>query len=346
MLLGPDRLRDYLHRELLYKVIVSKLTEGIRSDKEKAFKLMDYVYTHVVINVQTYEEILDKHPLSDLKRGVGVCDQLANTLITLARKAHIKGRLIFLKGDSDSSRHSVCDLYINGEFRMFDPTFNFVYINNEKEIATFDDIQKHNIEPGVLVLNSGLADPFAPRESYLLLFSPTFPPKNFRRNYEQDKVRFILSRIMDLYYDIFGDVFLTLYQEAYFKLSGQDDFIKARYKHLASRYDSAGSGYDHIIKNSDNEYERTGSMFFKNQIYWDMGMIERSISGFEKLLRNFPDLSKHRLALESTPLFYDTGKRRLIVLIYLGILHKIKGDLSKSEYYLDILRSPSKKLPD
>ena len=80
MLLGPDRFRDYIHRELVYEVIVSKLTEGVKRDREKALILMDFVEAHVLPH-PVGSRVIDKHPLNDLIRGMGSCDQMANTLI-------------------------------------------------------------------------------------------------------------------------------------------------------------------------------------------------------------------------------------------------------------------------
>lgn len=326
MLFGPARLRDYLHKELVYKVITDKVTAGARTDRERAFRLMDYVYLHVRINVPGFE-VIDKHPLNDLFRNVGVCDQVANTLVTLARKAHIKGRLVFLRGDKNSSRHSLCDLCVNGKFRICDPTYNLVFMNKEKEIATFEDIQRGNVESRPFVLESGLAKFAAGPDAYFRMFEPAYPPKIFRTNFEQDKKRFVLSRMMDAYYDVFGEAFLILYQEAYFKLSGADIFTRARYKHLAFRFDSAASDYDEIIDTTDDNIEKSECMFFKSQICLDRGERHEAAFGLEAFLKDFPG-----------------SKRRLDILKYLASLYKMVGDLERSDYYLAVLRSPSKKL--
>ena len=321
LLLGPERLRDYMHKELVYKVIVDKLADGMKSDKEKALKLMDYVYRHVPTNLPGFE-VIDKHPLSDLFRGFGVCDQVANTLITLARKAHIKGRLIFLRGHKLSSQHSVCDLYIDGKFRIFDPTFDLVFINNEKEMATFEDIQKNKVEPDPLLLYSkDIASFYRIAHIYFPLFEPAYPPTYFRRNFEQDLKRFFLSRWVDLYYDIFGDPFLILYQEAYLKLSNADPYTKARYKHLASRYDPAVIDYDHVLDTVDNELIKADSIFFKGQLFWDRNKHESANLEFMRLLDEFPNTRRKHAALNYLIDYYEKA-----------------GDPDKRQYYLSLQR--------
>ena len=339
LLLGPGRLKYYLHRELVYKAITDKVTAGSKADRDKAMKLMDYAYLHVPSNLQLDKEIVDKHPLNDLLRGLGECDQIANTLITLARKARIKGRLIFLRGHRDSSRHSLCDLHVEGDFRIFDPTFNWVFLNKDNKIANFADIQNGRVYSDLFVSmqDSGVTDFSGRKDSYPLLFAPDYPPVYFRLNYEQDKKRFLLSRMMDLYYDIFGDAFLALYQETFFRLAGVDRLMRARYKHLAFRFDSALSDYDHIIENNSDELAKIESMYFSNIIYWDKGELRDSISGFEKLLNDFPEPPVPPVPLELTPLHFQAAKRRAAILRNLRILYKLIGDPEKSAYYFDLI---------
>lgn len=295
-LLGPPRLRDFMHRELVYKVIVDKLIEGASTDKERALRLMKYTNQHLFSNPAGFE-IVDKHPLNDLVRGLGECDQLANVLITLARKTHIRGRLIFLRGNKESSQHSVCDLYIDGEFRIFDPTFNIVFINKEDEIATFKNIQNDNINPRPYKPSESLADFNYVKKIYFPLFEPDYKPTYFRTNFEQDVKRFLLSRLVDIYYDIFGDIFLIPYQELYFRLRGIDTFTKARFKHIVSRYYSAIADYDSVIDNTTDSFVRNEALYFKGQIYWDMGRYDRAIEEFERLLKEAPLTKRKRLVL-------------------------------------------------
>lgn len=330
MLFGPTRLKDYLHKELVYKVIASKITRGLKTDEEKALRLMEYVHRHVVTNQSGYK-IIDKHPLNDLIRNVGVCDQVANTLVTLARKAHIKGRLIFLRGYQASSQHSLCDLYIDGEFRIFDPTFDMIFINESGKIATFEDIQRHNTKlKRVMQTEFGrIFDPFGRgiEKFYFKLFEPEYKPKIFRTNFEQDKKRFILSRWIDLYYDIFADLFLTLYQKLYFKSAGTGPFLRARYKHLSFRHDSALADYDYILEKYEDEFMRSECVYFKGVAFWELKEYYKAISEFEKLLEEAPGTKRRRLAmmflLDSYCLLNNPDK----VLFYLSRLRpKLKGE--------------------
>jgi len=341
MLLGPERLRDYIHRELIYKVITAKLTQGGKQDRQNALRLMDFVESHVLPH-PAGSPVIDKHPLNDLVRGMGACDQMANTLITLARKGGIKGRLIFLYGYDSVSHHSVCDLYIDGKFRIFDPFIGSVFVDKEGDMATFNNMQTRGREFSLMRNTEAMAlldrinvikssyiewNKLSKEESekidvfkdiYLRLYEPANEPKFFRVNYQQDCKRFALSRIMDSYYDIFGDIFLILFQELYFKLDNTNPFEKARLKHISFRYKDAIDEYTANTDTIKNSFLNTESTFFKGQAFWDAADYERAIWEYERLLklRGFSD-----------------PRRRRVVLVYLVDACLRAGQLKKAEFY-------------
>ncbi len=288
LLLGPTQLRDYIHRELVYKAIADKVTQGTKSDKEKALKLSYYVHTHLFTPAGA--KVVDMHPMNDLLRGIGWCDQQANTFITLARKVNIKGRLIFLRGYDMISHHSVCDLYLEEEYRIFDPYLGVTFLNEEGKIATFADIQN---EDRTVKSKQFEALCLFQKDDQLLadffrLFEPTHAPTIFRDNFSSDLKRRLLSGLADFYYDVFGNLFLITFQECYFKLADIGPFLKARFEHLAFRFKQAIKSYDKIIDAADDKFRKSESMFFKGQAFWDGKRYNESITAFNKLLEEFP----------------------------------------------------------
>ena len=139
---GSTHFRESVIEQLVYKALVSKITHGIKSDREKAIKLFDYIDTHVFHKNRMDIAAIDVHFLKHLIRGTGYCDEQALTLMDLARKVSIRARVLYLRGYDSVSHHSVCDLYIDGKFRIFDLNYGYLFIS-EGEIATFLDIQNN-----------------------------------------------------------------------------------------------------------------------------------------------------------------------------------------------------------
>lgn len=326
-LFGPDLLRDYTHKELVYKVITSKLTNDTNSDREKSLRLFYYVHTHLFIPEN--EKTMDKHPLNDLVRGIGRCDQQSNTLITLARKANIKGRLIFLRGYEKISHHSVNDLYIDGKFRIFDPLYGYLFITEDNNIATFLDIQDRNIEikseqfDAMVFFNKD--NKYFDANEYFRFYENKYKFEIFRSNFNRDLKRILISGLIDSYYDIFGDLFLVLFQEFYFKLADVDLFLKARLKHLSFRFESAISDYNEIININRNNFLESESLFFKAQAFWDMGDFNACILTLEKLLKEYPQ-SRWR-----TPIYF-----------YLGSSYENIKNINKAKFYYSKIKGNSR----
>lgn len=314
-LFGPDLLRDYTHKELVYKVITSKLTNGNSSDREKSLKLFYYVHTHLFVpeNVKT----VDKHPLNDLIRGIGRCDQQSNTLITLARKVSIKGRLIFLRGYDKVSHHSVSELYVDGKYRIFDPLYGYIFFTDGQNIATFSDIQNKKVEKrseqfdAMLFFNKELE-----ANNYLRFYEAINKFIVFRTNFNKDLKRVLISGLIDFYYDIFGDLFLVSFQEFYFKLVDVDLFLRARLKHLSFRFESAITDYNEIINTNRNNFLKSESRFFKAQAFWYMEDFNACILTLEKLLKEY---SQTRW---KTPIYF-----------YLGSSYENIKNVNKAKFY-------------
>ncbi|NQT06182.1 MAG: hypothetical protein HQ575_01430 [Candidatus Omnitrophica bacterium] len=282
-LLGPKVLRDYINRELAHKVIAEKVTQGAKSDEEKAIRLFDYLCTHIfkVSNVYAVNEF----PLNDILRGSAYCDQQANTLLWLARKAGIKGRLIFLRGYDEASHHSVCDLYIDGKYRIFDPYYAIIFYDNDGAIATFEDIQKRD--------KAIRSDAFEAMQLY-----SGYNPANYYRLYEptyrptintKDIKRILASEFISLYYDLFGDVFVILFQESYFRLWDIRPFFRGRLKHMAFRLDEAIADYTIAISDAkSSDLIRSEAAFYRAQAIWDKGDYNRAILEFNKFSKEHP----------------------------------------------------------
>ncbi len=284
MLVGPAQLREYAYKQLVYQVIAKKVTENERklSQTEQAERLLFFVQTHLY---EPAGEIApDKHSLDNLIRGHGSCDQQSNALIHLAGKLDIKGRLIFLGG----APHSVCDFFLEGDYRIMDPYYGIVFINEQGKIATFDDIQNRFDKLSSDQLDSLVKQELISREDYYRYFSK--PYSVFHTNFDRGKLREAINAILDGYYFIAGEVFAGLFQETFFIIDRTDPYLQARQRHLLFRLDRAIEDYKKLLSNPGIQLrDRERIMFFLGQALWDQKNYSACIDWYEKFNKEFPD---------------------------------------------------------
>jgi tetratricopeptide (TPR) repeat protein len=285
---GSTHLREKVIEQLIYTVLVDKLTHELKSDLEKARKLFDYVDTHFFNKPSEAipYSIQDRH-LKLLIRGTGYCNDLAGLLIRLAKNADIKGRVLHLRGYDDVSHHTVCDLYIDGKFRVFDPDFGYIFYSNGN-IATFYDIQANrNIQSEKLDAQL-FFNPSINRSYYFKLYEPAHKFKVARTNYKFRIGKEVRSHIIDFYYGILGDLFSSYLQSFYFRLDDTDKFVQARIKHLTFRFDEALLGYNEVISKSTSNDMKSECLFLKGQLFYDREDPGKCTVALEEFLKSFP----------------------------------------------------------
>lgn len=205
--------RDYTNH-LLLNSIAQRKTEDSENDSLSSIQLF-----HFVMNYFKFPD--NQHYVKDvgvtniLQYQFASCDQQANVLITLARFKDIDGRLLFLRGNDSISGHSVCELEIDGKYRIFDPFLKTVFFNKKNCLATFEEIQKKKIKNKTVKIPSQFD---LTEERYFHFFDKKYPAKLFKDNSEKlskrEKIeRFLLSK----WYSVFRQIGLKRYLKAYFR---------------------------------------------------------------------------------------------------------------------------------
>jgi hypothetical protein len=86
------------------------------------------------------QETIDDTAADVLLRGFGVCDQADFAFARLANELDVPGRLLFLRQPDGVSPHSTAELFLSGEWRIFDPFYGMVARAADGEIATRQDL--------------------------------------------------------------------------------------------------------------------------------------------------------------------------------------------------------------
>lgn len=137
------------------KKLSDELTKGAQNDHEKIVKLMDYI-GRFRVGFAT-----DATPDAAVQEQIGACGSFSNTLLALAAAQGIQGRIISLLNSPINDGHALAEVYIDGEFHLYDPTFNAFYSLNDKlKPLSFSEIIKScKTHPESLQLNAKLYRP-------------------------------------------------------------------------------------------------------------------------------------------------------------------------------------------
>ena len=327
LLIGPDKLRDYLYRELVYKVVIENIILESDTDLEKSLKIQEWVHK----NEYPFSQfgLIDESALTDFVRGIGYCDMLAKGVINLAKKVDIAGRVTGLYGYDSISHHSIAELKINNEYRIFDPYYNIIFRNKKNNIATFDDLQDKNI------IETVHGEKFNDRairyreflgennNEYYRLFEPKYPSRIMAITSPISNLKKLLSFMVDKNYEIFGDYFLKSFEALYFKIDKSDPLLIARYKHLTFRFEDSINDYTTLIElypdlNSSAFstfwdtfiYQTPGIdtyMYFRAKAYWDIQDWANCSLNFKKIFMEHPYTKWNR----PVRLFLDDCNKRL-----------------------------------
>jgi hypothetical protein len=118
-------------------VVAQLVTRDSGSTLEKVERLHQFVYLNVSTPGAT--PVIDDTAADVLIRGVGYCDQAAWALARLAQEVGVPGRMFYLQAEG-SSPHTVAELYVDGDWRVFDVLYGVIPQHADGTVATVRDI--------------------------------------------------------------------------------------------------------------------------------------------------------------------------------------------------------------
>lgn len=121
------------------KILSDKLAAGARSDHEKVMRFMGY------INQFRVGFASSGSPDATVNERIGACGSFTNVLLALSMGQGIPGRFVNMWNYPEFNGHTVAELYISGQWRLYDPTYNAYYVSKRKSDElplSFDQIQE------------------------------------------------------------------------------------------------------------------------------------------------------------------------------------------------------------
>lgn len=158
---------EHIYRAISLNLIAHQLQTRNKSEKELALSIYDYVRS-TVNHPDVGQKIAEMHPVEVLNLGKGSCDQMAHLMIFIARAGGLNGRMVFLFGSENVSRHTVAELQIDEKWAMFDPYYQHI-AKYESQILSVDEI----VQQQFVFNNNPLIDSL----TYNSYFDDKFPAK-------------------------------------------------------------------------------------------------------------------------------------------------------------------------
>jgi hypothetical protein len=119
-------VRHSLYREFLYSVVARRVTRGTGSAASRQ-AAVERLHEFVYLNVRTpYPWLIYDSPADVLIRGFGYCDQAVLVFIHLLDHIGVSGRQTLLKRADGVSPHTVSEVFLDEEWRVFDTLYGFV----------------------------------------------------------------------------------------------------------------------------------------------------------------------------------------------------------------------------
>jgi len=200
--------RNYIFREISYRTLYNKITLNDLTDSAKAISIFNFAINTISNQPDNFFP-KDLNQLDIIFEAVGSCDQQSNVIITISGIGGIKGNLQFLYCNDSISHHSVCELFINGKYILFDPYYKVYFINKFNNLASFKDIQ-NNVTQQIICKNK------LPKD-YFKFYSKKIPSKLFITN-EIPWTKKISREFIAVWEYVGGNYLCPLFNKLYFKL--------------------------------------------------------------------------------------------------------------------------------
>lgn len=293
-LLTPARLRDYVYRTYCYQVIADQAAGDAAQPRLIAERMLDFIYSN---NFVAYSVVpVDATPLNDLLIGMARCDQRSNILAQLLSFKGIDAALIWLRGKTSYSAHTVTRVYLDQGWRIMDPLYGVIFQDDQGNIAEFEDIQNKDPE-----FSSRIKGDFSTHwflDKYSAFFEKRNPPSFWTPPGKKvEGTRKYIRQLVTFYYRLFGKTYFNLYQDAYLAAArvpvhetfdlrkpAEALYFSGRCYQLCARFEKAFDSYMKLVREYPDYAHADKVEFFAFSVLMKQGEWERAQSGLEEFI--------------------------------------------------------------
>jgi hypothetical protein len=285
--------RHALYRKFLYSVVTQRVSRGTapaESRQAAVERLHDFVY----LNVRTpYPWLIYDSPADVLIRGYGYCDQAVLVFIHLLDQIGFSGRQTVLKRDDGVSPHTVSEVFLDGEWRIFDTLYGFVPRRLDGQPATAADLGSM---PELLKVSR--ADPQWYRNAEVVVTLGKGRSESDRAP-ALDPFSRLAAWIPDWLADGVQDLYLFLRPPTYASTTGVvvEDyrnpdsrlFFKARNFHVFLRARKAEAAYEELLRRYPSSDHADAALYWLALVrFSQLGDPESALEALEVLFEQHP----------------------------------------------------------
>lgn len=127
--------RDYRYRNLSHDII-----SGIKEDREKALKILEWVRSNIKSDMPKDWPVYDDHILNIIIRGYGVSDQLNDVFTTLCMYSGLPAGWARIIAPGSSKALVLSFVMIDGKWCIFDVSRGIYFIGDDGGVANLEEI--------------------------------------------------------------------------------------------------------------------------------------------------------------------------------------------------------------
>lgn len=137
------KLLDFFDRHYNYKLLVRSITDGAKSEEEKAMMIFKWTCQNIK-RTPNGLPVVDDHVWHIIIRGHGVTDQFSDVFCTLCNYVGIDAFFMGVRAKDKSSGALISFVRLNEKWRLFDPYHAGYFITDNGALASVEDVMSGN----------------------------------------------------------------------------------------------------------------------------------------------------------------------------------------------------------
>ena len=133
------KLWDFLDRHFHYALLAKQITQGLRSDEERALAIFKWTRAHIRPTPPDWA-VVDDHILHIVIRGHGLDDQMADVFTTLSTYTGVPAFWNRVRLDGPTRGLVLSFARLDGRWAVFDVANGFVFRDAQGHLASVEEL--------------------------------------------------------------------------------------------------------------------------------------------------------------------------------------------------------------